>query len=80
VGRTIVRSFVNTLETPLLTTRESEVLNRVALGLRDKEIAREMYLSVRTINCYVARIFAKFEVNTRASAVEVARSRGLITT
>jgi DNA-binding NarL/FixJ family response regulator len=70
---------VNTLDTPLLTTRESEVLSRVALGLRDKDIAREMYLSVRTINCYVARIFAKFEVKNRASAVEVARSRGLIT-
>jgi DNA-binding NarL/FixJ family response regulator len=80
VRSSVVGLFVNTLETPLLTSRENEVLSRVARGLRDKEIAREMYLSVRTVNCYVARIRTKLGVKTRASAVEVARSHGLIIT
>jgi DNA-binding NarL/FixJ family response regulator len=69
---------VNVLHCELLTSRETEVLNCMARGLRDKEIARELYLSVRTINCYAVRIFAKFDVKNRAAAVEAARRQGLL--
>jgi predicted ATPase/DNA-binding NarL/FixJ family response regulator len=61
-----------------LTPRELEVLGLVAEGLRDKEIATRLYLSVRTVNGYVARVFTKLDASSRLSAVNAARRLGLI--
>jgi DNA-binding CsgD family transcriptional regulator len=61
-----------------LTPRELEVLELVAEGLRDKEIATRLYLSVRTVNGYVARVFTKLGASSRLSAVNAARRLGLI--
>jgi DNA-binding NarL/FixJ family response regulator/predicted ATPase len=61
-----------------LTPRELEVLELVAKGLRDKEIATRLYLSVRTVNGYVARVFTKLDATSRLGAVNAARRLGLI--
>ncbi len=57
---------------PQLTKREKEVLGALASGARDKEIAGELSLSVRTIRFHVENIFQKLGVRTRTQAVRVA--------
>jgi DNA-binding NarL/FixJ family response regulator len=56
-----------------LTAREAEVLQLVAAGLSNGEIADRLFLSPNTIKVHVANIFAKLGVNTRAAATESAR-------
>lgn len=61
-----------------LTQRELEVMELVAAGRTNREIADTLFLSVRTVDRHVSRIFDKLDVNTRAaaaSAFERARSR-----
>jgi DNA-binding NarL/FixJ family response regulator len=51
-----------------LSSREREVLALIALGLSNREIAAELYLSVDTVKTYVRRVFSKLGVNRRAQA------------
>ena len=59
---------------PVLSTRELEVLNILAIGKSTKEIAKQLYLSEPTIKTHLASIYRKLEVNNRISAVAVARN------
>ena len=59
----------STLENPFhLTSREIEVLDLVAQGLRDAEIAERLFLSEKTVNHHVSAILRKLEVTTRTQA------------
>ncbi|GLZ45037.1 LuxR family transcriptional regulator [Actinomycetospora sp. NBRC 106375] len=51
-----------------LTAREREVLDLLAEGLRDAEIAAHLHLSARTVNHHVSAILRKLDVSTRAAA------------
>ncbi|WP_162453204.1 LuxR C-terminal-related transcriptional regulator [Phytoactinopolyspora mesophila] len=51
-----------------LTRREKEVLAHIAEGLTNGEIAQRLYISRRTVEHHVSRIFAKLGVDTRAQA------------
>jgi DNA-binding CsgD family transcriptional regulator len=51
-----------------LTRREQEVIELVASGRTNREIADELVLSVRTVDRHVSRIFEKLGVNSRAAA------------
>ena len=51
-----------------LSAREREVLALVALGLTNRAIADELYLSVDTIKTYVRRVYTKLGVVNRAQA------------
>lgn len=61
-----------------LTARELEVLAAVASGKRNKEIARQLGVSERTIWAFLTNIFTKLDVDSRTSAVAVALERGLL--
>jgi DNA-binding NarL/FixJ family response regulator len=61
-----------------LSAREHEVLRLLAAGNADREIAEALYLSVRTVERHVSRIFAKLGVRTRAAAVSAAMATGLV--
>jgi DNA-binding NarL/FixJ family response regulator len=61
-----------------LTERETEVLRRIALGLSNPEIGRELFISEATVKSHVMRIFGKLSVRDRTAAVTVAMSRGLL--
>lgn len=61
-----------------LTERETEVLRRIALGLSNPEIGRELFISEATVKSHVMRIFGKLSVKDRTAAVTVAMSRGLL--
>ena len=51
-----------------LTRRELEVIEFVAAGKTNREIAKELFLSVRTVDRHVSRIFEKLGVKSRAAA------------
>lgn len=61
-----------------LTPREREVLDVLAEGLSNKEIAWRLKISEHTVKFHVASIFAKLDVSTRAEAVMQGIRRGLI--
>jgi NarL family two-component system response regulator YdfI len=61
-----------------LTEREREVLAAVAQGARNKEIARGLDISERTVKAHLASIYNKLGVDSRAAAISVAMSRGLL--
>ena len=62
---------------PELTEREREVLDLVARGLTNAEIARRLVVSDKTVRNHVSNVFAKLHVTDRASAVARARDAGL---
>ena len=62
---------------PQLTDREREILQLMAGGAANAEIARTLGLSGKTIANYVSVIFSKLEVADRAAAIGRAREAGL---
>jgi DNA-binding NarL/FixJ family response regulator len=62
---------------PQLTERERVVLARIADGLDNAAIARELGLSVKTVRNHASNIFAKLQVAHRAQAIILAREAGL---
>jgi DNA-binding CsgD family transcriptional regulator len=63
-----------------LTAREREVLNLIALGKSNQEIAAALFLSVRTVERHISTIYAKIGVSgkvARATATVYALSHGL---
>ena len=62
---------------PGLSRRETEILELVARGETNEQIARSLSLSVKTVRNNVSAIFTKLGVNSRAAAVAVARDAGL---
>jgi DNA-binding NarL/FixJ family response regulator len=62
---------------PQLTEREREVLDLVARGLTNAEIARRLVVSDKTVRNHVSNVFAKLQVAGRAEAVARARDAGL---
>jgi NarL family two-component system response regulator YdfI len=63
---------------PELTKREREILQRVASGERNKEIAARLCISEPTVKSHLVAIYFKLGVDSRASAVAVGMERGLI--
>lgn len=59
-----------------LSVRERQVLDHVAEGLGNDEIARALTLSAKTVRNHVSRIFDKLQVTTRAQAIVRARDSG----
>lgn len=61
-----------------LSTRELEVLQRIAAGRSNKEIGAELFISEGTVKSHVKSIFSKLDVISRTEAVATATRRGLI--
>jgi DNA-binding CsgD family transcriptional regulator len=60
-----------------LTPRENEILERIAQGLDNTQIAAHLGMSEKTVRNHVTRIFDKLGVQTRPQAIVLARERGL---
>ena len=60
-----------------LTSREVEVLGLVAEGLTNAQVARELFLSPRTVETHLTSIYHKLGVNSRAAATRFALEHGL---
>lgn len=63
---------------PTLSEREVEVLQLMASGSANKQIAADLLISESTVKTHVANIFQKLEVNHRTEAVTKAMSQGII--
>jgi two-component system, NarL family, response regulator NreC len=61
-----------------LSERESEVLRLLALGHTNQEIAKQLYISVRTAETHRAHIMQKLRLSSRAELVRYAIDRGLL--
>jgi DNA-binding NarL/FixJ family response regulator len=61
-----------------LTPREEEVLQVLAQGLQNKEIAAQLYITERTVKFHVSAILAKLGAGNRTEAVAIAAQRGLV--
>lgn len=61
-----------------LTDRELEIVRLMAAGTRPAEIARTLYLSLRTVRNHLANIYAKLGVASAAQAVAEAFRRGIV--
>lgn len=61
-----------------ITSREVQVLGLIAMGLTNKEIAEELYLSVATVKRHVTNLFGKLGVSNRTDAVHLARRLNLL--
>jgi DNA-binding NarL/FixJ family response regulator len=61
-----------------LSRREVDVLDRLAAGESNKEIARKLGISPNTVKTHIARVYEKLAVERRIQAVEKARLLALI--
>ena len=60
-----------------LTDRELEVLEHIAAGETNDELAAALFISPKTVSVHVSHILAKLEVTTRAKATAIAYQEGL---
>ncbi len=61
-----------------LTPRETEVLDFIAKGLPNREIADRLYITERTVKFHVSSLLHKLDASNRTEAVSLAAQRGLI--
>lgn len=83
IANAVIQSFNKSTDVGLdaaraaLSSREMAVLQLVARGRSNKEIAQELSISVRTAQNHIANIFRKLELNDRVSAAVYAIKQGL---
>ena len=78
-GNNQLSNDVNTLDLKkTLTNRETQILEILAKGLSNKEIANIFDLSVHTINVHVRNIYRKLQAANRTEAVFEAKAQGLL--
>jgi ATP-dependent transcriptional regulator len=65
-------------EPEILSVRELDVLEELARGITNREIAEKLCISQATVKTHVLNIFGKLGVSTRMMAVDAGRKRGLI--
>ena len=61
-----------------LSARELEVLQLIADGLSNQQIAERLFVSLNTIKTHTSNLFLKMEVERRTQAIEMAKRLGLI--
>jgi DNA-binding NarL/FixJ family response regulator len=66
------------IENLAISKRELEVLQLMAEGLSNQEIADRLFVSLNTIKTHSSKVFEKLEVKRRTQAVEKAKKHGII--
>jgi DNA-binding CsgD family transcriptional regulator len=66
-------------QTESLTPRELAVLHQVALGLTNRQVGEQLYISEKTVSVHLSRVMAKLGAASRTEAVAIAYDRGLLT-
>jgi len=72
IARKVIASFQHKDsidETNILTPKEKEILKELAKGLRYKEIADEMKISIETVRSHARKIYEKLQVQSRTEAL-----------
>ena len=80
LGPAIAARLLDRMSAPeqALTARELEIVEQLAVGGANKEIAKRLFISEATVKSHLVHIFGKLDVNSRTKVVAVARERGLI--
>lgn len=86
IAKKVLNRFVSTGGKPqaakpadILSDREKEILRLATKGLSNADIAKELYLSVRTVQGHLGHIFNKLQVGSRTEAVVRALKEGWVT-
>lgn len=66
------------LESLGITPREHQILELIAAGLSNREIAEKLYVSENTVKTHSRRLFDKLNARRRTQAVQLAKQAGLI--
>lgn len=61
-----------------ITKRELEILELIAAGLSNREIAERLFVSENTVKTHSSRLFDKLDAKRRTQAVQIAKHAGLI--
>ena len=61
-----------------ITRRELEILEAMAAGLSNREIAERLFVSENTVKTHASRLFDKLNARRRTQAVQIAKEAGLI--
>jgi NarL family two-component system response regulator LiaR len=61
-----------------ITARELEILEHIAAGLSNREIAAKLYVSENTVKTHAGSVFEKLSAKRRTQAVQLAKQAGLI--
>ena len=61
-----------------ITPRELEILEAIAAGLSNREIAERLFVSENTVKTHAARLFDKLSARRRTQAIQLAKEAGLI--
>jgi DNA-binding NarL/FixJ family response regulator len=61
-----------------ITARELDILEAMAAGLSNREIAERLFVSENTVKTHAARLFEKLSARRRTQAVQLAKEAGLI--
>jgi len=78
----VAARLLNQVRQPVKETvsqRELEVLQLVASGVTNREVAERLFVSEATVKTHLLHIYAKLGVNDRAAAVGAAFEKGLLT-
>ena len=65
-------------ELDLLSPREREVMRLIARGLTYREVASDLYLSVKTVETHVSAVLRKLQLSNRNELTKWASTRGLV--
>lgn len=79
IAAKVVATLTHPQQVEPLSERELEIVRGVAKGRTNREIARDLHISDRTVQGHLANVFSKLHVNSRTEMVTVALQRGLIT-
>lgn len=76
----IASRLLNRIRSPRisLSSREMQVLELVAAGRSNLEVAAQLYVTETTIKSHLAHIFSKLDVTSRTAAVSTARQQGIL--
>ena len=61
-----------------ITRREREILELIAMGLSNREIAERLFVSENTVKTHSSRLFDKLSAKRRTQAVQIGKELGLI--
>lgn len=78
VSRRVAQRMADSLTHPALTSREMQVLGRVARGESNKAIARALAIKAGTVKSHMTAIMSKLGASSRTQAANIAAARGLV--
>jgi two-component system NarL family response regulator len=76
--RSVAERMADSLTRTPLTSRETEVLQLVARGESNKEIARRLRIELGTVKSHMSAIMTKLNASSRTHAAGIAATRGLV--